>query len=279
MGPSLDPNHQDLLFQLLEILRNPDLPAVFQYLSDWDKTQGNRTSPSPLSMDKPSLLQRMDVLNCSDDSKKLSNLTEEGTSLKRTRSPPSSKSSGTTLLSRLHSPKKRQHLTPISPKYSPSMLRTTSPDPPDWEFSISVSPATRAKIFPHMVTGTFPSLMGPTTKTKVKLIQKGGNSLNRMSHGTRVLPPLPLTLSTPVAKKPVGYSEYTTATSPKQNSTSKLLTTHLPEFPLHNGSESSKETQSTSTRSSPPCTLMRKERVAWETRRSLLASLNQKSVF
>jgi hypothetical protein len=222
----------------------------------------------------------MEEPNYSDDSKTLLSLTEEVTSLKRPRSPLSSKSSETTLLSRLHSPKRKQLSTPISLKYSPSGIQPMSPDPPDREFSISVSPTTRAKIYPHMVTGAFPSLMGPTTKTKVKLVQKGGNSLNQMSHGTRVVPLLPLTLSTPAAKKPVGYSEYTTETSPKPSFSSKSLTTHHPEFHHHSGNESSKETQLTSIKSSPPSTilsLMRKERVAWETRKSLLESLNQKS--
>ena len=280
MENELDPKHQDLLFQLCDILKNPEMPAALQHLSSWDKEQTNKESLLPLATSKPSLLQRMDELDCSEDLRTPSTPSEEVTPQKRPRSPLSSESSGRTLMSRLLNPKRRRLSTHISRKSSPSSQLSKSPDPPDREFSISVSPATRAKIYPHKVLGEIPSLMGPTTKTKVTLVQRGGGSKRSTCLGTPTRQPPPLKLATPVAKKPVGYSERITATSPKPSSSSELLTTHLPESLPLSGSESSKENPSTSTTSSRFSTmlsLMKKERVAWETRRSLLESLSQKS--
>ena len=182
-------------------------------------------------------------------------------------------------MSHLLNPKRRRLSTHISRKSSPSIQLSKSPDPPDREFSISVSPATRAKIYPHKVLGEIPSLMGPTTKMRVTLVQRGG-SKRLTCLGTPTCQPPPLMLATPVAKKPVGYSEHTTVISPKPSSSSGLPTTRLPESLPPSGNEFSKENPSTSTTSSRFSTmlsLMKKERVVWETRRSLLESLSQKS--
>ena len=86
-------------------------------------------------------------------------------------------------------------------------------------------------------------------------------------------------LFTPVARKPVGYLEPTTEISPKRNSSPRSPQIPLQESLAPNGSAFSRVTQSISTRSSPPCTmlsLMKRERVAWEMRRSLLQSLKQR---
>ena len=168
-------------------------------------------------------------------------------------------------MSRLLNPKRRRPLIPISQKSSPSRQPSTSPDPPDQEFSISVSPATQAKIYPHKVLGEIPSLMGPMTRTKVTLVQKGGGSKNWTSRGTQIQQSPLLMLATPVAKKPAGYSEHTIETSPRPNSLLGSPQTHLPESPPLNGSGSSEERPSISTTSSRYSTmlsLMKKEQAA-----------------
>ena len=85
-----------------------------------------------------------------------------------------------------------------------------------------------------------------------------------------------LTIATPVPRKPVGYCEPTIETYPKLSSLSKSPQTHQPESLLLNGNASSKGRPSTSTKSSHRSTmlsLMKRERVAWEIQKSLLASL------
>ena len=88
-----------------------------------------------------------------------------------------------------------------------------------------------------------------------------------------------LVLATPVARKPVGYCDTTIETYRKQNSLSKSPPNHLSESLPLSGNESSKVTQSTSTKSlhhSTILSLMKRERVAWETRKLALESQNQR---
>ena len=276
----MDPKRQDLLSQLCDILKDPEMPAVLQLLSTRDQGKTSKETPLLPATSKPSLLQRMDDLSCSEDSRIQSTPSEVVVAQKRPRSPPSSESSERTLMSRLLNSKRRRLSTHTSQRSSPSSQPSRSPDPPDREFSISVSPATRAKIYPHKVLGEIPSLLGPTTKTRVTLVQKGGGSKRSTCLGTPIRRPPPLMLATPVAKKPVGYSEHTTVISPKPSSSSGLPTTRLPESLPPSGNEFSKENPSTSTTSSRFSTmlsLMKKERVVWETQISLLESLSQKS--
>ena len=120
MENELDPKYQDLLSQLCNISKNPEMPAALQHLSSWDKEQTNKESPLPPAMSKLSLLQRMDDLDCSEDLRALSIPLEEVTPQKRPRSPLSSESSGRTLMSRLLNPKRRRLSTHISQKSSPS---------------------------------------------------------------------------------------------------------------------------------------------------------------
>jgi hypothetical protein len=186
-------------------------------------------------------------------------------------------------MSRLLHPKKRRPSTPTSPRSSPSSQPSTSPDPSEMrEYSISVSPQTRARMYPHKILGELTSLMGPTTRTRVRVVRGGKGSVNPTCRGTQNPQPLPLSLATPVAKKPVGFCEPLTETCPKQSSMSESPLIPLPESPLPSGSESSRENQSISTTSSRHSTilsLMKKERVAWETRRLLLESLNRGNAF
>ena len=121
-----------------------------------------------------------------------------------------------------------------------------------------------------------------TPKLMTTNLPNDSNLMNLSCPGTAPLRtwtlPLTLTIETPVAKKPVGYSEYSTKTSPRQNSSSKLLQNVHPESRLPSGNEFSKEIPSISTRSthhSIMLSLMKRERDAWETRKYLLASLNQ----
>ena len=81
----------------------------------------------------------------------------------------------------------------------------------------------------------------------------------------------------PVSRKPVGFYEPTTRTSQKLSSSLKSLPTHQLVSLPPSGNKSSREKQSTSTRSlhrSTMLSLMKRERAAWETWKYLLGSLN-----
>ena len=86
-------------------------------------------------------------------------------------------------------------------------------------------------------------------------------------------------LAVPVARKPVGYCDHTTEMFPGPSSSSNLLQTVQQESLPLSGNESSKETPLTSTKSSRRSTmlsLMKRERAAWEKRKSALVSLSQR---
>ena len=105
--------------------------------------------------------------------------------------------------------------------------------------------------------------------------QKGKNFSSPTCHGllTQELP-LQAVIATPVARKPVGFCEPTTSTSPRPSSMSKSLLPHQQVSLPPSGSTSSKEMLLISTTSSCHSimlSLMRREWVAWERRKSLLA--------
>jgi hypothetical protein len=261
-------------------------------------TSGPRTNESPLSTERgptepphagapatirtePTLLQRMNEDESSINSNRQLKSSGVVTLQKRIRSPPSSTYSGRTLMSRLLNHKRRRLLTPISPKSSPSNLTSTSPeDLTIQDLETRITPPTLSRLSPsepqrkHMTTSN-------QNQTKMMInFPRDRNSSNQTCLGS----PKPTTpspsIATPVAKKPVGYSKHLTKTSPKPNSLSRSLQIHQLESPHLNGNESSKETQSTSTKSSRPYTmlsLMKRERVAWETRRSCLEFLRAKN--
>ena len=111
---------------------------------------------------------------------------------------------------------------------------------------------------------------------------ENASSSSAICPGTLQPSPSQPSLAVPVAKKPVGYCDHTTETFPELSSSSNLLPTVLPESLPPNGNASSKETQSTSIKSSRRSTmlsLMKRERAAWEKRKSALVSLNQRKRF
>ena len=111
-------------------------------------------------------------------------------------------------------------------------------------------------------------------------LPRSKNFLNATCPGSQNIMNQPLIIATPVAKKPVGYSEPTTKTFLNPNSLSKLPQTHQLESPLHNGNISSEEMQLTSTKFLHPYTmlsLMKREQVAWETQKSCLEFLKAKN--
>jgi hypothetical protein len=171
--------------------------------------------------------------------------------------------------------------TPISVKYSRSTRRSASP-----EFRMKTNTTEnqhlRMTTCPREVQGNSPNLLTPMTRARMAPPQSDRSYRNPTCHGSKNLTILSSDLATPVARKPVGFYEHSTETSPNQNSSSKSQETLLQESRPHNGKESSKETPSTSIKSSRHSTmlsLMRRERDAWETRKLLLGSLNPKSAF
>ena len=278
-----NPNHLYLLSQLCEILQNPDMPAAFQQFNDWEKTLTLKESESQVLPEskEPSLLQRMHVPISSNNWKKQSNLSEGVESLKRPRSPLSYESLETNPMSHSLNLKRRRHSIPISQKSSLSNQFSMNPEHQENQTHLmSTFPKTPTRISPREISGEPMNRMDQTTKTKEKIVSRRKDFVNPTCLGTPTLQNHPSTLSTPAAKKHVNYYELTTATSPKPNSLSKSPLILHPEFLHLNGNESSKAIQSTSTKSSRHSTilsLMKRERDAWETRRSLLESLNPRS--
>ena len=117
--------------------------------------------------------------------------------------------------------------------------------------------------------------LNPTTVP----LQSYSNLSSQICHGSSQTETLPGTLAMPVAWIPAGYSEPSTEMLQKPSSLSKLHQIPQAESPHRNGNESSKGKQLTSISSSHCSTmlsLMRREQVTWETRRSLLGLLNQR---
>ena len=106
--------------------------------------------------------------------------------------------------------------------------------------------------------------------------------MNPKCHGFLPQTNQPLHLETPVVRKPVGYCKPTNKISQKLSYLLKSLQTHQLGSPLHSGNESSKVSQSTSTKYSHHSTmlsLMKREWVAWETQKSLSESLKKRKEF
>ena len=117
--------------------------------------------------------------------------------------------------------------------------------------------------------------LNPTTVP----LQSYSNLSSQICHGSLQMETLPGTLATPVAWIPAGYSEPSTEMLQKPSFLSKSHQISQAESPHCNGNESSKGKQLTSISSlhcSTMLSLMRRERVTWETRRSLLGLLNQR---
>ena len=111
-------------------------------------------------------------------------------------------------------------------------------------------------------------------------LPRNNDSLNWKCHGSPLLMNQQSLIATPVAKKLVGYCEPTTEILPKQNFTSKSPQPHHPDFPPRNGNKFSKASLSTSTKSSLHSimlSLMKRERVAWETQKSLSGFQKQRN--
>ena len=118
-----------------------------------------------------------------------------------------------------------------------------------------------------------------TTKMMMTEPCVSASSSNLICPGTSQASLFQPSLASPVAKKPVGYCDHTIETSPEPSSSSSLLPIAQPESLPLSGNESSKEMLSTLTKSSHRSTmlsLMKRERVAWEKRKSALVSLSRR---
>ena len=268
MEISLNQNQHSLLEQLNGVLQDPALPDLLRQL--------NHQNPQVQTSSQPTLLERMNGSECWKNSNQLSTNTERANARKRKLSPALSKRSGRTLMSRLLMNKKTQRSTPILQNSHQSQ---SVPTTQSLEMTSNVSPSPpansdlldgRQSLTPMMMTKETTSL--PKDKNCSNLTCLGTSKTN--DHYRH--------LYTPVAAKPVGYSEPTIEISLRQNSSLKSPQTVLKASPHLNGNGSSKETPSTSTRSTHHSTmlsLMRRERVAWETRKSLSSFLNQRKEF
>ena len=270
----MDPNQLNLLIKLRTLLKNPGIPALLDRLSQSESLPiYTEPVPHPIpTSPTPTLLRRMEDSRPLTISRESLNPLGEENPQKRKRSPPLFGYSERTLISRLHNPKKKRHLTPISRKSSPSSLHSMNP-----EYHRAANP--RQTLLSRLETGENMMTSSLTLNPTADILQNDSNSLNRKCPGSFQKDKLPGTLAAPVARKLVGYSEPTTEISRKPNSSSKSRQTLQMESLPHSGNASSREKQSTSTNSLPRSTmlsLMRRERVAWETRRSLLESLNRR---
>ena len=176
---------------------------------------------------------------------------------------------GRTLLSRIVNPRKRPHSAHTSPKSFPSNLPST-----EWIPTEGMSKHPRVSS-PGLRKECQDMTVDPTQSLKTRMTNpiREPNSSNLTCLGMLTQINQQLIPANPVARKPVGYCEPTIETSPRPNFLSKSLPVHQAEFPLRNGNESSKAKQSTSIKSSHHSTmlsLMKRERVAWETRKSVL---------
>ena len=183
-------------------------------------------------------------------------------------------------MSRLLNHKRRRPSTPISPRSCPSSPVLTNPlailEPRQ---SLSTRLRTWGRKETRRDLKEAKMRQSQTTKMMTTDPLESVSSSSQTCRGTLPSTPSHLSLVAPVARKPVGYCELTTETFPEPNSLSKSLPTVQPASLHPNGNESSKEILSTSTRSSPRSTtlsLMKRERVAWEKRKSALASLSQR---
>jgi hypothetical protein len=273
MEETLSPNQHSLLERLNTVLQDPVLPGLLLQLNHQNQLAPELPVPTTT---QPTLLERMNGSNYWRNSNQLLTDTEKGKARKRKLSPALSKRSGRTLMSRLLNHKRMRRSTLTSPSSPPSpsvpLIQThkvtTNASP---SHQGSVVPLDEPQILTHLTT----------TKEMTKH-QKDRSYLNPTCPGMSKTNNHYRRLYTPVATKPVGYYEPTITTSPKQNFTPKSHQTLLPESLPPSGNGSSKVMPSTSTKSmhhSTMLSLMKRERVAWETRRSFLRSLKQRNEF
>ena len=239
----LDPMQMNLLSQLSEILQNPDTPTLLQWLSS--PTHSQTPSP-PLELPilpEQTLLQRMNETRSLEDLNQLLKPSEVATLLKWAQSPLSAGYSGKTLLSQLHSPKRRQLSIPTSPRYSPSnqplinqMELTTQEQSTYNTQPILERLASRETLKKHETAQNQNQMM------KMTNLPRSRNFSRVTCLGSWNPTTLPLPTVTPVAKRLVDYSEPTIKTFPTPNSLSKSLQTLPPVFLLPNGNKSLRET-------------------------------------
>ena len=123
-----------------------------------------------------------------------------------------------------------------------------------------------------ILKNTYPELR--MNKRKKSQHQEERELEKKTCHGIHHLPSQP---GEKFVSKHIKPFRSSAKTSQKQNLSYELHITSQIEFLHPNGIKSSEESQSTSTRSSPPCTmlnLMMRERAAWETLKLCLQSLN-----
>ena len=280
MAPTLDPKQLNLLTQLCEVLQNPRTEELLQQLSQPSPICETSDPPISVSQAEPTLLQRMNGHGSSVNWKQQSDPSETGKSRKRPLSPVLSEYSGRTLMSRLLNHKRR--------RLSTLTLQRSSPSNPISTIQSRMRSPRQSDLKHHRVlklkerkgkTKQTETMKVPNLTMRMKEFRKDKNSSNPICPGMFQPSPPSLQLATPVAKKPVGFCKRSIETSPRLNSLSKSPLTVQPESLPPSGNGSSKETQSTLTKSSHHSTmlsLMRREQVAWETRKSALESLNQR---
>src|ERR1700678_1761226 len=128
MEVTLDKKQLNLLMRLSEVLRDPDAPSLLESLDLREPPLRHLRSPSPTQQSDLSLLQRMNGSTPSRISKEQSIPSEAKIPRKRLLSPQSSESSGRSLMSRLHNPKRIRHSTPILTKFSQSSPHLKTPE-------------------------------------------------------------------------------------------------------------------------------------------------------
>ena len=165
MAINLDPNQLNLLMNLCEVLQNPLTPALLDHLKHQDSFHQLENLIAPVSQSKLTLLQRMDDLESLRNSKIPLKYIEEENPLKQKRLLLSSTSSVKPLMSRLHSPNRKQPLTPILQRSSPFNHHLMIPGKliPTKEHRL------RFKKYPHTITGEFASIItSPMTRRMKK---------------------------------------------------------------------------------------------------------------
>ena len=278
METGQDPKLQNLLGDLCSLLQNPELPGLLDHLTHLDSNPALKDPVTPVPAKKPSLLQRLGVSEHSKNLKRSRSPIEEERPPKRRRSPQFSASSGRTLMSRLLNHREKLPSTLTSPKSLLSLpLATTQEDLNHLGLDPMFSKELRLLRSPSQrhVSQETPRNLSQTTRKASP--PRSSGFWSQTCPGTEKQMNLPPSIATPVARKPVGFCEPTTGTSQRLNSSLKSPQTRQLVSLRPSGNESSKEKQSTSTRSSRHSTmlsLMKRERAAWETRKYLLGSLN-----
>ena len=281
MENNWDKDRPPLLSRLQETSESLVSPTLLERLGLREPFQTPHLRLDKEVSDRQTLLQRINDSRSLGTSRTPSNVLEGEKSLKRRLSPRSCESSEIPLTRYSPKHKRIRPLTPTSQRYNRLTRRSESP-----EFRTKTRNAEdrhlRTTMRLHEVSGNSPSLPTLTMNAMMKLQPNARSYQNQICPGSGNFLIPSSNLATPVARKPVGFFELSTETSPKLSSSSKSQEILPRESRLPSGREFSKETQSTSTRSSRHSTmlsLMRRERDAWETWKLLLESLNPRSEF